>query len=183
MDVVGAGESERVKQAMARVAGAVSIVTVGSGAERNGLTVTSMTSVSLDPPTLLFSINLHSSSLAVLLRRRCFGVNVLAARHKRLADQFAGRMGHDGPGRYAGGEWRLLATGVSILTDALVAFDCEVDETIRKHSHVIVFGRIRATSAPGGDSPLLYYERGYEDIFRPRRPMTDADHLVCASEL
>jgi flavin reductase (DIM6/NTAB) family NADH-FMN oxidoreductase RutF len=181
MEIAGVAETE-VKHAMSRLAGAVSIVTVGSGAERNGLTVTSMTSVSLAPPTLLFCINHLSSSWPVLLRRRCFGVNVLAARHKRLADQFAGRMGHDGPGRYVGGEWRTLATGAPILADALASFDCEVDQTICKHSHEIIIGRIRATTAHKGDTPLLYWERSYEDIFRAPSATHDAAELACAYE-
>ena len=79
-------------------------------------------------------------------------------------------MGHDGPGRYEGANWRTLATGAPILADALVAFDCEIDQTIAKHSHEIVIGRIRATLAPQGDSPLIYWSRCYEDIFRPRFP-------------
>lgn len=182
MDAAGAARPEQVKDAMARVAGAVSIVTVGTGAERTGLTVTSMTSVSLAPPTLLFCINHLSSSWPVLQRDRRFAVNVLAARHRRLADQFAGRMGHDGPGRYMGAEWRVMETGAAILADAMVAFDCEVEQTICKHSHEIIIGRVVATSIPKGDSPLIYWERSYEDIFRPRPPMADAERLAHAFE-
>lgn len=183
MNIAGAASPDQVRHAMARVAGAVSIVTVGTGEERTGLTVTSMTSVSLTPPMLLFCINHLSSAWPVLQRNRCFAVNVLAARHKRMADQFAGRMGHDGPGRYVGGEWRTLTTGAAVLADALIAFDCEVEQTISKHSHEIVIGQIRATSAPRGDSPLIYWERSYEDIFRPQPPMPDAERLVHAFDL
>jgi flavin reductase (DIM6/NTAB) family NADH-FMN oxidoreductase RutF len=182
MDSAGSPRTDQLKDAMARVAGAVSVVTVGSGAERTGLTVTSMTSVSLNPPALLFCINRLSSAWPALRRCGCFAVNVLTARHKRLADQFAGRMGHDGPGRYAGAEWRVLATGAPILADALVAFDCEVDETIARHSHEIVVGRICATSEPKGGSPLIYWERGYEDIFLSRPPMADSERLAHAFE-
>ncbi len=174
-------DADDVRNAMAQLAGAVSVVTVGWGEERNGLTVTSMTCVSLNPPTLLFCINRHSSSWPVLQRTRCFAVNVLGAGHRRLADQFAGRMGHDGPGRFEGANWRTLATGAPILADALVAFDCEIDQTIAKHSHEIVIGRIRATLAPQGDSPLIYWSRCYEDIFRPRFP-TPAAELAQACE-
>jgi flavin reductase (DIM6/NTAB) family NADH-FMN oxidoreductase RutF len=170
MDPASHAISEGVKNAMAHLAGAVSIVTVGQGAERNGLTVTSMTCVSMDPPTLLFCINRHSSSWPVLQRTRCFAVNVLGEGHKRLADQFAGRMGHDGPGRYEGAPWRTLATGAPILTDALVAFDCEIERTIPAHSHEIVIGKIRETLAPSGDGPLIYWRRRYEDIFRLSLP-------------
>jgi len=204
MDGATAVCAEKLKDAMARVAGAVSVMTVGSGAERTGLTLTSVTSVSLEPPTLLFCINRSSRAWPVLQSRRCFGINVLAARHRRLADQFAGRMGHDGPGRYAGAQWRTLETGAAILADALIAFDCEVDEVISKHSHDIVIGRIRAVSTPsrdrrlsrsdspstdgrlattGGNSPLLYWERNYEDIFQLRTATPDVERLACAFEL
>lgn len=183
MDSADSAHPEQLRHALARVAGAVCVVTVGTGAERTGLTVTSMTSVSLTPPALLFCINHLSSAWPLLRRGRCFAVNVLAARHKRLADQFAGRMGHDGPGRYAGAEWRTLATGAAILADALVAFDCEIDETICRHSHEIVIGRIRAASEPRSDCPLLYWERSYEDMFPPRPHMADVERLAHAFEL
>jgi flavin reductase (DIM6/NTAB) family NADH-FMN oxidoreductase RutF len=180
MDFGSIVSADDVKDAMARVAGAVSIVTVGSGDERAGLTVTSMTSVSMAPPTLLFCINRRSSSWSVLQRSRVFAVNVLAARHRRLADQFAGRMGGGHAGRYAGAEWKTLATGAAVLADAIAAFDCEVEQTISKHSHEIIIGRVVATAAPRVDSPLLYWERSYEDIFRPRSPMPEAEGLACA---
>src|SRR5208283_5261695 len=89
MDAAVIPETESMREAMAQCASGVCVVTVGAGLERHGLTVTSMTSVSLEPPTLLFCLNQESSARPLLERTRCFAVNVLAAHHSRVADQFA----------------------------------------------------------------------------------------------
>ena len=48
-----------------------------------------------------------------------------------------------GAGRYLGAKWMTKITGVQLLTDALAALDCEVDDIIERHSHDIVIGRVR----------------------------------------
>ena len=59
-------DSESMREAMAECAGGVCVVTVGAGQKRHGLTVTSMTSVSSSPPTLLFCLNRNSSAWPIL---------------------------------------------------------------------------------------------------------------------
>ena len=67
------------RSAMRHLAGGVSVITVGLAKDITGMTVTSVSSLSVDPPTLIVSINRESSSWPLLKRHGTFGVNILAA--------------------------------------------------------------------------------------------------------
>ncbi len=167
---------EHFQDAMAQVAGAVSVVTIGWKDKRTGLTVTSMTSVSLTPPSLLFCINRRSSAWPLLQQSLCFGVNVLGAPERDLADNFAGRTGRIGNERFEGREWHTLKTGAPILAEALVAFDCEVDEMISRDTHEIIIGHVRAVCLPKDhDRPLLYWRRAYDGVSNAGARYPDLD--------
>lgn len=152
------------RAAMRKLAGAVSILTVGAGENRTGLTATSVSCLSVDPPTLIISLNRTSSAISTLASHRHFAINVLRAHHQPLADQFAGKGGMKGHHRYHGAEWTKLETGAPVLTDALASFDCELEEAIQRHSHVIVLGRVVATRVTEAAEPLLYWAGAYRNL-------------------
>jgi flavin reductase (DIM6/NTAB) family NADH-FMN oxidoreductase RutF len=152
------------RDAMRHLPGGVSVITVGHGEERTGFTATSVSSLSIDPPTMLVSLNRGSSSYPTLRRCGAFGVNVLSTRHRAVADRFAGRDGAKGADRYQDAQWATTATGVALLADAIVAFDCEVEELIERHSHAIVIGRVRGMRLHGGASSLVYWRGAYEEL-------------------
>lgn len=152
------------RSAMRKLAGAVSVLTVGQGEARTGLTATSVSSLSVEPPTLLICVNRAASSLAPLLAERSFAINVLRPHHEPVADRFAGKGGLKGPARYDGADWTRLATGAPVLADALAAFDCELEEAIERHSHVIVIGRVVASRITENADPLLYWAGGYRGL-------------------
>jgi flavin reductase (DIM6/NTAB) family NADH-FMN oxidoreductase RutF len=54
-----------------------------------------------------------------------------------------------------------LTTGALALADALAAIDCEVEEFVERHSHVIVFGAVRAVAVRSSSPPLIYCQGGY----------------------
>jgi flavin reductase (DIM6/NTAB) family NADH-FMN oxidoreductase RutF len=75
-----ADEIERqFRSVMRRVAGGVSIITAGRDDDITGMTVTSLTSLSANPPRLLVSINRQASSFALIERYRLFGISILNA--------------------------------------------------------------------------------------------------------
>lgn len=152
------------RAALRHLAGGVSVVTTGHGDERTGLTATSISSLSAEPPTVMFGLNLGSSSFPVLRRHGSFGVNFLSATQKQIADRFAGRGGEKGPARYAGAEWIETDVGAPLLKGALAALACEVEELIERHSHAIVIGRVREVRLGGEDAALLYWRGDYERL-------------------
>jgi flavin reductase (DIM6/NTAB) family NADH-FMN oxidoreductase RutF len=153
-------DADGLKAALRSLGGGVSIITAGEGEARTGATVTSATALSVEPPRMLVSLNGTSSTWPVVERFGHFCVNIVGAHHEVLANQFAGRGGLKGPDRYRGAEWTRLASGAPVLQDAVAAVDCEVEEAIVRHSHVIVLGRVVGIRAGGGGS-LIYREGRY----------------------
>ena len=153
-----------LQHAMRQLASGVSIVTTGDGAERNGFTATSVTSLSVDPPRVLFCLIRTSTSLPLLRQCRHFAVNILAAQHLALADRFAGRTGAQGEDRFAAARWRALITGAPVLSDALAAVDCELEELIERHSHVIVIGRVAGVILAESGDGLVYWRGRYDQL-------------------
>ena len=149
-----------LRDAMRLVAGGVSVVTVGAGSERTGLTVTSAVSLSIDVPTMLVSVNRTASAWPVLQKYRSFCVNFLAADQQAVADRFAGKGGVKGTARYEGARWQALETGALALDGALAAIDCSVSEFIERHSHIIVLGTVEAIRL-GHGAPLVYGQGRY----------------------
>lgn len=152
--------SEEFRDAMRNLAGGVSVLTVGRGTDISGMTVTSVSSLSVDPATLIVSVNRQSSSWPKLKRYGFFGVNILSAEQVDVAERFAGKDGVSGADRFAGAEWTTKSTGAPLLVGALAMFDCEVEDVLERHSHAVVIGRVlHAASSPG--TALAYWQGQY----------------------
>jgi flavin reductase (DIM6/NTAB) family NADH-FMN oxidoreductase RutF len=137
----------------------VAIVACGEGEARAGCTATSLASLSLAPPTLIVCLARSSSTLIGLREAGAFSINLLAARHQALAHRFSGHSGVHGPRRFDRAQWVTLSTGAPVLTDAVAAFDCLVEEVIERHSHAIVLGAV-VSLKEGVDEAVLARRRG-----------------------
>jgi flavin reductase (DIM6/NTAB) family NADH-FMN oxidoreductase RutF len=151
---------------MRQLTGGVSVITAGRGKDISGMTVTSVSSLSLDPPTLIVSVNRSASSWPLLQRYGAFGVNILAADQIDIAERFAGKDGLKGATRFAGAEWTTRASGVPLLVGALAAIDCEIEEIIERHSHAILIGRVRDLQVSSRTAALAYWQGQYLAIDR-----------------
>lgn len=158
--------------AMRDLAGGVSVITVGRGDEISGMTVTSVSSLSVEPATLIVSINRRASSWPLLRKHGAFGVNILSADHQGIAERFSGVGGLSGAERFAGAEWITLVSGVPLLSGALAAFDCEVEDVVERHSHVIVIGRVLDLRVTSGAPALVYWQRQYVELGRQDEPQS-----------
>ena len=117
-------DAGRFREAMSRVTGAVHIVTTDGPGGLGGITATAVTSITLEPPMMLFCINKTSRSAARMKKNGVFCINTLTSVDEPLSDIFAGRTHQHLDERFAAGTWTKLATGAPVLTSALVAFDC-----------------------------------------------------------
>ncbi|MCA1374466.1 MULTISPECIES: flavin reductase family protein [Bradyrhizobium] len=147
--------------AMRHLTGGVSVITAGRGKDISGMTVTSVTSLSVEPPTLLVSINRDASSFPLIRRHGAFGVNILNADQLDIAERFAGKGGLKGADRFVGSQWVTAVSGVPLLAGALSAFDCEVEEIVERHSHGIVIGRVRDIRSSTRNAALAYWHGQY----------------------
>jgi flavin reductase len=149
------------RDAMARVASAVHVITsVGPGGPI-GLTATAVASVSDAPPTVLACLARGSRTLAVIEASRMFCVNTLPASLSELAEIFASRRGIEGEARFATAPWGRLVTGAPVLLDAVSAFDCRLIATHDIASHRILIGEVAGLGGAGRGPGLIYRDRSF----------------------
>jgi flavin reductase (DIM6/NTAB) family NADH-FMN oxidoreductase RutF len=152
------------RNAMRQLTGGVSVVTAGRGRDISGMTVTSVSSLSVDPPALIVSINRESSSWPLVKRYGFFGVNILTSDQLDIAERFTGKGGLKGADRFTGAQWMTRASGVPLLADALAAIDCEVEDIVERHSHAIVIGRVLDVAVSARTAALAYWQSRYVAI-------------------
>ena len=152
------------RNAMRQLTGGVSVITAGKGRDISGMTVTSVSSLSVDPPALIVSINRESSSWPLVKRYGFFGVNILTSDQIDIAERFTGKGGLKGADRFAGAGWTTRASGVPLLVGALAAIDCEVEDIVERHSHAIVIGRVLDVAVSARTAALAYWQGRYVAI-------------------
>jgi len=152
------------RDAMRQLTGGVSVITAGRGRDISGMTVTSVSSLSVDPSALIVSINRESSSWPLVKRYGFFGVNILTSDQIDIAERFTGKGGLKGADRFAGARWTTRASGVPLLVGALAAIDCEVEDVVERHSHAIVIGRVLDVAVSARTAALAYWQGRYVAI-------------------
>jgi flavin reductase (DIM6/NTAB) family NADH-FMN oxidoreductase RutF len=163
------------RDAMRHLVGGVCVITVGRRQEISGMTVTSVSSLSDDPPSLIVSVNRSSSSWPLLRRYGCFAVNILNADQLDVAERFAGKNGLKGADRFSGALWTDRVSGVPLLVGALAAADCEVEDIVERHSHGIVIGRVRDLLVSPRAAALAYWQGQYVAVDRDEDVLTLAE--------
>ena len=154
------------RNAMRQLTGGVSVVTAGRGRDISGMTVTSVSSLSVEPASLIVSLNRESSSWPLVKRYGFFGVNILTSDQLDIAERFTGKGGLKGVDRFAGARWLTRASGVPLLADALAAIDCEVEDIVERHSHAIIIGRVLDVTVSPRTAALAYWQGQYVAIDR-----------------
>jgi flavin reductase (DIM6/NTAB) family NADH-FMN oxidoreductase RutF len=154
------------RNAMRQLTGGVSVITAGRGRDISGMTVTSVSSLSVDPQALIVSINREASSWPLVRRYGFFGVNILTSDQIDIAERFTGRGGLKGADRFAGAHWMTRVSGVPLLVGALAAIDCEVEDVVERHSHAIVIGRVLDVAVSARTAALAYWQGRYVAIDR-----------------
>jgi flavin reductase (DIM6/NTAB) family NADH-FMN oxidoreductase RutF len=151
-------------EAMRQLPRAVSVVTFRRGADWLGITATSVSSLSVEPPTILVSFDRAGSILPVAAAKASFGVSILAAGQAELADKFGrGSVVETAP-EHSGDCWVTAPNGVVVRTDAIAAFECESEEVIERHGRAIVIGRVLSVFKIGGSGALVYWRGGFDSI-------------------
>lgn len=157
----------RFRVALRGIASTVCVVTSSDGDRRHGMTVTSVTSLTMDPPALLVCLN-RSTSLSGLMRvTQGFCVNVLGQQHEAVSRAFSG--GAAGEDRFLTGNWQRQAdTGLPYLVDAQSVLFCRKAAAFPYGTHTILIGDVTDVIADGNSGPLIYQNAGYAAL--PERP-------------
>jgi flavin reductase (DIM6/NTAB) family NADH-FMN oxidoreductase RutF len=147
---------------MRQLAAGVSVVTAGTAGDRNGMTASAVCSLSADPPSLIACLSRITGTCGRVADSGTFCVNVLGRQHEDLATVFAGRTDLVGEARFEVGMWEAGRIGVPVLSDALVAFECEVATIHDYATHCIVVGLVHQVHLNGdGSRPLVYHDRAF----------------------
>lgn len=141
------------RKAMSHFVTGVAVVTASEEAARFGMTVNSLTSVSLDPCLLLVCPRKGSATGEVIKRTGRFAVNILSAEQQELCMRFVG----ENAARFDGLEGIEDVEGIPLLPDSLVHFVCTLEAVHAGGDHDILVGRVvDGKVAPG--EPLIFHK-------------------------
>lgn len=156
-------EVDTFRDAMRITASGVAVVTTDGEAGRAGLTVSSLCSLSMEPPSVVFSVHRDSRHLEKLLTNGVFVANVLSDAQERVASSFAGLIPELRDNRFLAGDWSELLTRAPALDDALCNFDCRVASVFDFGSHRLIAGevlKVRQSAA----RPLIFSDRNFRRL-------------------
>lgn len=156
------------RDAMRRLAGSVTVVTVSNNGERHGTTATAVTSLSMAPPSLLVCFNRDSRLHALLSAAERFCVNLLHTDNVEVSRLFSSPV--TSAERFAIGSWRLDEGAAPYLDNAQSSIQCAKDQQIDYGSHTIFIGRVLAVRNRPEISPLIYCDGGYASSARLEVP-------------
>ncbi|MFC4113256.1 flavin reductase family protein [Nonomuraea zeae] len=148
-------DADGYRRALAVHAAGVVVITAQSDGIPVGLTATSFSSVSLDPPLVSFYVDRSSTTWPSLRAADHFAVNVLAGDQAELATRFA-RKDID---RFAEPtRWRPGPLGAPLLQDVSAHLICLPHETVDVGDHILVVGLVAEARVHGTGRPLLYHQ-------------------------
>ncbi|MGE0216569.1 flavin reductase [Mycolicibacterium sp.] len=144
------------RRVVGHLASGVTVLTTSDGAVDAGMTASSVTSLSLDPPMMLACVNNAAPTAHAIKRNGRFAINILREGQEELAHQFAA------PSRDKFRDVAVHRNSVDIplLTDSLAQIECRVGETIIGGTHTVFLGVVTGAVA-GQGQPLTYFRGGF----------------------
>ncbi len=135
-------DGSQMRHTMGRFLTGVAVVTTTDAAgAQHGMTISSLQSISLEPPILMIALNFGTRTGEALHESGRFAVSILGSKQEAIARRFAVRGGE----RFEGGEFDHVPSGVPAVHDALAQADCAVHAHHVVGDHDVFFGRVEAT--------------------------------------
>lgn len=156
-EIVVNPDDAQFREVLGRFATGVTIITAMDGDEPVGLAANSFTSLSLDPPLVLFCVGSSSSTWPRLRRSGKFAVNILGEHQEETSRVFATK----GADRFGVTPWREGVSGSPVLEDAIAYLDCTAEAEYPGGDHTIVVGRVVDLDVREDGRPLLFYRGMY----------------------
>jgi flavin reductase (DIM6/NTAB) family NADH-FMN oxidoreductase RutF len=156
-------DSRALRSAFGRFGTGVTVITTQTDDGPLGMTANSFSSVSLDPPLVLWSAALRSQRHDAFAQAQSYCIHIIGADQQALALHFASQ-GHD----FDGFEWMAGPNGAPQLTGCLAALHCDTFGVHPAGDHSIILGRVtHAAEKPGSGAGLLF-DQGRFGIFTPK---------------
>jgi len=125
-----------------------------------GMTVNSFSSVSLDPPLILFCPARTLRAVETYASAKFFSANILSAAQKRLSDLFA----RQGESKWESIGHEIGDTGVPLIPDALASFECKTEAVHDAGDHLLVVGRVLAARVRESADALIFFRSRYRAL-------------------
>jgi flavin reductase (DIM6/NTAB) family NADH-FMN oxidoreductase RutF len=158
-------DPNQFKQVLSRWASGVSVITSTLDGRWHGMTASSFTSVSLEPPLVSVSLAKKLNTHALIQASQVFAVNILAADQIEIGKVFAGYY-KDVQNRFEGLDCTTAVTGSPLLPGTLGWLDCKVVYAYEGGDHTIFVGEVQAANTVSAAPPLLYYSRAWGQFAR-----------------
>jgi flavin reductase (DIM6/NTAB) family NADH-FMN oxidoreductase RutF len=147
----------------------VCVVTTTGDRGAHGMTASSFSSVSLDPPMVSVCLGNHLPSRMLLQTAGKFAISFLGKDQAHIGRRFAGQH-PEITDRFAGLDWTITANGVPVLSDAVAWLDCTVAHAYPGGDHTIFVGEVTDAATPRVTSPLLFHSRTWGQVADPLPP-------------
>ena len=154
-------DGRELRNALGRFATGVCLITLEtSDGDALALTANSFSSVSLDPPLVLWNLQNNSDVFEHYAQGQYFAINILADNQQSLSDSYARKGEHSlDPDHFRRG-----VKGSPVINGALVSFECELEATHEGGDHLIIVGRVLEMTAADGGDPLLFFGGAYRAL-------------------
>ncbi|THV13425.1 flavin reductase family protein [Nocardioides caeni] len=154
--------ARRFRDVLSCFASGITVVTTISDGAPVGMTCQSFSSVSLDPPLVLFIPARSSRAWPLIQRSGRFCINVLASNQEHVSGQMATK----GADKFAGIDWSPAeVTGSPVIAGTLAHLDCTIHAVYEGGDHYVVIGKVEHLAAADDEGtstePLLYYKGRY----------------------
>lgn len=151
-------DTRALRNAFGRFATGITVVTALAPDGRPvGMTVNSFSSVSLEPPLLLWCLGNSASEFATYRQAGYYCINILTAEQRELSERFASRNAD----RFAGIAWQPGVGGVPVLSGCAANFEVRNEVQHPAGDHHIMLGRVERFRMAESSSPLLFHAGGY----------------------
>lgn len=147
------------RQILSRFASGVTVITTRIGERNYGMTVSSFTSLSLEPPLILFCANNNLQTNAAVREAGSFAVHILGDDQEAVSRRFATR----DIDKFADLPWHLSANNLPIVENCLAVLECRVSKIYSEGDHTIFIGEVLDGAFADGE-PLLYFHRNYRKL-------------------
>lgn len=151
------------KRALSCWASGVSVVTARVGELRYGVTVSSFSSLSLNPPLVLFCLNITSQLNGFIDDARGFAVNILSTEQEDISVHFATAQREPGSS-FGDIDIEAQLGPHPVLAGVSAHLQCVLHSKVSEGDHAIVIGRVTEAAGHPDRPPLVYYRRAYREI-------------------
>ena len=152
---------ESFKSFLSGLAGVVTVITTCDSAEQPwGFTASSLCSLSLEPPLVLFCLANTAECYPTFMSSRYFAINVLTAQQSEISQRFASK----GRAKYDETPFMKGSMDLPLIPGALANQECSVQASYPGGDHMIIVGQVEygvQTNPIAKARPLLYYSRNY----------------------